>query len=98
MAWGFWNKIKKGFEKVKSKALPAISKGVDFVRNNKDLINTGIDYMAPKLGMKGDVARGLVNTISSGPTIRELQLLNSNINNDDVDYPESGGMIKPIYK
>ena len=85
MAWGFWNKIKKGFEKVKSKALPAISKGVDFVRNNKDLINAGIDYVAPKLGVKGDIAHGLVNTISNGPSLRELQLLNSNMNSSDND-------------
>ena len=43
MTWGIWNKIKKGFEKVKSKAIPAITKSVDFVKNNKDLIDAGID-------------------------------------------------------
>ena len=99
MAWGVWNKIKKGFEKVKSKALPAIKKGSEFIRNNKDLINAGIDLVAPKLGVKGDIAHGLVNTISNGPSLRELQLLNSNMNSsDNDDYPEAGGMIKPLYK
>ena len=48
MTWGIWNKIKKGFEKVKSKAIPAITKSVDFVKNNKELIDAGIDYFAPK--------------------------------------------------
>ena len=97
MAWGIWNKIKKGFEKVKSKALPAITKSVNFVKNNKDLIDAGIDYLAPKLGTSGNFAHGLVDTISKGPSMRELQLLHSNVDSDD-DYPESGGMIKPLYK
>ena len=97
MAWGIWNKIKKGFEKVKSKALPAITKSVNFVKNNKDLIDAGIDYLAPKLGTSGNFAHGLVDTISKGPSIRELQLLHSNVDSDD-DYPESGGMIQPLYK
>ena len=96
MAWGIWNKIKKGFEKVKSKALPAITKSVNFVKNNKDLIDAGIDYLAPKLGTSGNFAHGLVDTISKGPSMRELQLLHSNVDSDD--YPESGGMIKPLYK
>ena len=101
MAWGVWNKIKKGFEKVKTKALPAIKKGTEFIKNNKDLINAGIDLVAPKLGVKGNIARGVVNAISNGPSLRELQLLNSNMNSSDEDdeiYPETGGMIKPIYK
>ena len=97
MTWGIWNKIKKGFEKVKSKALPAITKSVNFVKNNKDLIDAGIDYLAPKLGTSGNFAHGLVDTISKGPSMRELQLLHSNVDSDD-DYPESGGMIKPLYK
>ena len=50
MTWGIWNKIKKGFEKVKSKAIPAINKGVNFVKNNRELIDAGIDFLAPKLG------------------------------------------------
>ena len=49
MAWGVWNKIKKGFEKVKTKALPAIKKGTEFIKNNKDLINAGIDLVAPNI-------------------------------------------------
>ena len=95
MTWGIWNKIKKGFEKVKSKAIPAINKGVNFV-NNKDLIDAGIDFIAPKIGKSGNFAHGLVDTISKGPSMRELQLLHSNVDSDD--YPESGGMIKPLYK
>ena len=97
MTWGIWNKIKKGFEKVKSKAIPAINKGVNFVKNNRELIDAGIDFLAPKLGTSGDFAHGLVDTISKGPSMRELQLLHSNVDSDD-DYPESGGMIKPLYK
>ena len=97
MTWGIWNKIKKGFEKVKSKAIPAINKGVNFVKNNKDLIDAGIDFIAPKIGTSGNFAHGLVDTISKGPSMRELQLLHSNVDSDD-DYPESGGMIKPLYK
>ena len=54
MTWGIWNKIKKGFEKVKSKAIPAINKGVNFVKNNKDLIDAGIDFIAPKIGKSGN--------------------------------------------
>ena len=96
MTWGIWNKIKKGFEKVKSKAIPAITKSVDFVKNNKELIDAGIDYFAPKLGTSGNFAHGIVDTISKGPSMRELQLLHSNVESDD--YPESGGMIKPLYK
>ena len=85
-----WNKIKKGFEKVKSKTLPAIKKGTEFIKNNKDLINAGIDYVAPKLGVKGNIAHDLVNAISNGPSLHELQLLNSNLNSsDDEVYPES---------
>ena len=49
MAWGVWNKIKKGFEKVKTKALPAIKKGTEFIKNNKDLINAGIDLVATNI-------------------------------------------------
>ena len=97
MTWGIWNKIKKGFEKVKSKAIPAINKGVNFVKNNKDLIDAGIDFIAPKIGKSGNFAHGLVDTISKGPSMRELQLLHSNVD-IDYDYPESGGMIKPLYK
>ena len=97
MTWGIWNKIKKGFEKVKSKAIPAINKGVNFVKNNKDLIDAGIDFIAPKIGSSGNFAHGLVDTISKGPSMRELQLLHSNVDSDD-DYPESGGMIQPLYK
>ena len=97
MTWGIWNKIKKGFEKVKSKAIPAITKSVDFVKNNKELIDAGIDYFAPKLGTSGNFAHGIVVKISKGPSMRELQLLHSNVDSDD-DYPESGGMIKPLYK
>ena len=96
MTWGIWNKIKKGFEKVKSKAIPAINKGVNFVKNNKDLIDAGIDFIAPKIGKSGNFAHGIVDTISKGPSMRELQLLHSNVESDD--YPESGGMIKPLYK
>ena len=71
----------------------------DFIKNNKDLINAGIDLVAPKLGVKGNIARGVVNAISNGPSLRELQLLNSNMNSsDDEVYHETGGMIKPIYK
>ena len=94
MAWGIWNKIKKGFEKVKSKALPAITKSVNFVKNNKDLIDAGIDFIAPKIGKSGNFAHGIVDKISKGPSMRELQLLHSNVESDD--YPESGGMIKII--
>ena len=57
--------------------------------------------VAPKLNVKGNIARGVVNAISNGPSLRELQLLNSNMNSSDEDdeiYPETGGMIKPIYK
>ena len=57
--------------------------------------------VAPKLGVKGNIAHGVVNAISNGPSLRELQLLNSNMNSSDEDdeiYPETGGMIKPIYK
>ena len=97
MTWGIWNKIKKGFEKVKSKAIPAINKGVNFVKNNKDLIDAGIDFIAQKIGSSGNFAHGLVDTSSKGPSMRELQLLHSNVDSDD-DYPESGGMIKPLYK
>ena len=97
MTWGIWNKIKKGFEKVKSKAIPAINKGVNFVKNNKDLIDAGIDFIAPKIGTSGNLAHGIVDKISRGPSMRELQLLHSNVDSDD-DYPESGGMIKPLYK
>ena len=97
MTWGIWNKIKKGFEKVKSKALPAITKSVNFVKNNKDLIDAGIDFIAPKIGTSGNLAHGIVDKISRGPSMRELQLLHSNVDSDD-DYPESGGMIKPLYK
>ena len=67
MAWGFWNKIKKGLSS------------------------------APKIGKSGNFAHGIVDTISKGPSMRELQLLHSNVDSDD-DYPESGGMIKPLYK
>ena len=71
----------------------------DFIKNNKDLINAGIDLVAPKLGVKGNIAHGVVNAISNGPSLRELQLLNSNMNSsDDEVYHETGGMIKPIYK
>ena len=99
MTWGIWNKIKKGFEKVKSKAIPAINKGVNFVKNNRELIDAGIDFLAPKLGTSGDFAPGLVDTVSRGPSMRELKLLHSNINDeDDEGYDESGGMIKPLYK
>ena len=97
MTWGIWNKIKKGFEKVKSKAIPAINKGVNFVKNNRELIDAGIDFIAPKIGKSGNFAHGIVDTISKGPSMRELQLLHSNVDSDD-DYPESGGMIKPLYK
>ena len=102
MAWGVWNKIKKGFEKVKTKALPAIKKGTEFIKNNKDLINAGIDLVAPKLGVKGDFAHSLVNGLSEerGPSLRELRLLGGNYGEppDDTQYTETGGMIKPIYK
>ena len=98
MTWGIWNKIKKGFEKVKSKAIPAINKGVNFVKNNKDLIDAGIDFIAPKIGTSGNFAHGLVDTISKGPSMRELKLLHSNVNDDDTGYAESGGMIQPLYK
>ena len=41
----------------------------------------------------------MVDTISKGPSMRELKLLHSNINDeDDEGYDESGGMIKPLYK
>ena len=98
MTWGIWNKIKKGFEKVKSKAIPAINKGVNFVKNNRELIDAGIDFLAPKLGTSGDFAHGLVDTISKGPSMRELKLLHSNVNDDDTGYAESGGMFQPLYK
>ena len=99
MTWGIWNKIKKGFEKVKSKAIPAITKSVNFVKNNKDLIDAGIDFIAPKIGTSGNLAHGIVDKISRGPSMRELKLLHSNINDeDDEGYDESGGMIKPLYK
>ena len=98
MAWGIWNKIKKGFEKVKSKALPAITKSVNFVKNNKVLIDAGIDFIAPKIGTSGNLAHGIVDKISRGPSMRELKLLHSNIDDDDTGYAESGGMIKPLYK
>ena len=55
--------------------------------------------VAPKLGVKGNIAHGVVNAISNGPSLRELQLLNSNMNSsDDEVYHETGGMIKPLYK
>ena len=55
--------------------------------------------MAPKLGTSGNFAHGIVDTISKGPSMRELKLLHSNINDeDDEGYDESGGMIKPLYK
>ena len=98
MTWGIWNKIKKGFEKVKSKAIPAITKSVNFVKNNKDLIDAGIDFIAPKIGTSGNLAHGIVDKISRGPSMRELKLLHSNIDDDDTGYAESGGMIKPLYK
>ena len=98
MTWGIWNKIKKGFEKVKSKAIPAINKGVNFVKNNREIIDAGIDFLAPKLGTSGDFAHGLVDTISKGPSMRELKLLHSNVNDDDTGYAESGGMFQPLYK
>ena len=44
-------------------------------------------------------AHGIVDKISKGPSMRELKLLHSNINDeDDEGYDESGGMIKPLYK
>ena len=98
MTWGIWNKIKKGFEKVKSKAIPAINKGVNFVKNNREIIDAGIDFLAPKLGTSGDFAHGLVDTVSRGPSMRELKLLHSNVNDDDTGYAESGGMNQPLYK
>ena len=98
MTWGIWNKIKKGFEKVKSKAIPAINKGVNFVKNNREIIDAGIDFLAPKLGTSGDFAHGLVDTVSRGPSMRELKLLHSNVNDDDTGYAESGGMFQPLYK
>ena len=98
MTWGIWNKIKKGFEKVKSKAIPAINKGVNFVKNNREIIDAGIDFFAPKLGTSGDFAHGLVDTVSRGPSMRELKLLHSNVNDDDTGYAESVGMIQPLYK
>ena len=38
-----------------------------------------------------------VDTVSRGPSMRELKLLHSNVN-DDTGYAESGGMIQPLYK
>ena len=55
-------------------------------------------FLAPKLGTSGDFAHGLVDTISKGPSMRELKLLHSNVNDDDTGYAESGGMIQPLYK
>ena len=65
MAWGLWNKIKKGMQKVKNKVLPAMQKGAKFISANKDLINSSIDLVAPKLGINSDVAHSVVNTIGS---------------------------------
>ena len=46
-----------------------------------------------------NLAHGIVDKISKGPSMRELKLLHSNINDeDDEGYDESGGMIKPLYK
>ena len=99
MAWGLWNKIKKGMQKVKNKVLPAIQKGAKFISNNKDLINSGIDLLAPKIGMNRDVAHGIVNTIGSF-TPDSINYLETNYGEppDDTHYLETGGMIKPIYK
>ena len=98
MAWGLWNKIKKGMQKVKNKVLPAMRKGAKFISANKDLINSSIDFVAPKLGINSDVAHSVVNTIGSFAPKSKDYLEDYGEPPDDTHYMESGGMIKPIYK
>ena len=39
MSFGVWNKIKKGFSKVKSKVAPLVKKGINYVKDHPEIIS-----------------------------------------------------------
>lgn len=45
MGFGLWNKIKHGFQKVRSKITPIIQKSKKFYNDNKDVIDSGINLV-----------------------------------------------------
>ena len=68
MAWGLWNKIKKGFQKIGK----AIKKGVSWVNDKiikpfKPVIKTAANAFLPGIGGKiVDVASDGIDAIASG--------------------------------
>ena len=67
MAWGLFNKVKKGFKKVGS----AFKKGVTWVNDNvvkpfKPLIKAAADAYYPGAGKAVDIASGGIDAISRG--------------------------------
>lgn len=67
MAWGLFNKIKKGFKKVGS----VFKKGVQFVNDKivkpfKPLIKTAVNAFVPGAGAVVDVASDGIDAITKG--------------------------------
>ena len=67
MAWGLWNKIKKGFKKVGS----AFKKAANFVNDKvikpfKPAIKGIADRFIPGAGAAVDMASGAVDAIANG--------------------------------
>lgn len=67
MAWGLFNKIKKGFKKVGS----AFKKGLSFVNDKivkpfKPLIKTAVNSFVPGAGAIVDVASDGIDAVTKG--------------------------------
>ena len=65
MAWGFWNKIKKGFKK----AGKVFKKGAQFINDKvikpyKPIIKEGLNKWKPGAGNVVDIASGAVDVIT----------------------------------
>ena len=50
MSFGVWNKIKKGFSKVKSKL---VKKGINYVKDHPEIISKAVNYFANPESVEG---------------------------------------------
>ena len=53
MSFGVWNKIKKGFSKVKSKVAPLVKKGINYVKDHPEIISKAVNYFANPESVEG---------------------------------------------
>ena len=53
MSFGVWNKIKKGFSKVKSIVAPLVKKGINYVKDHPEIISKAVNYFANPESVEG---------------------------------------------